>query len=73
MPLRFSPSSFNVCVFRLRLISYRVRAMLACWTQTPLESLLMGGASKILSTLVTYPTQVSMVVRGPLCERRVIP
>eukprot|EP00752_Nemacystus_decipiens_P005250 g4764.t1 len=25
---------------------------------TPMESLLMGGASKVLSTLVTYPTQV---------------
>eukprot|EP00903_Cladosiphon_okamuranus_P009102 g8700.t1 len=25
---------------------------------TPMESLLMGGASKILSTLVTYPTQL---------------
>lgn len=30
--------------------------------QTPLESLVMGGVSKILSTLVTYPTQVRLLM-----------
>lgn len=30
--------------------------------QTPLESLVMGGVSKIMASLVTYPSQVSLVI-----------